>query len=493
MLALGALLTLARPWLDGGASRYVHVRWQGDVSAVERWWLEQRFALRAQHRDGQSVGYDLLDLSAGNVRALLEHPAVEDTGSFDRERRTVSPDAEPGDSRTGLAWRLGFEAVLPFLRPAGWLLIFGAGVVWLHALLPAGVFHAPAAADVRPRAPDRFVELDMLRGLAAMAVVLFHLTARFGTHYGFPGQPLLSVPLGFYGVHLFFVVSGMVIFLTIERSRSALDFIVARVGRLFPAYWVAATVTFLAVTAAGLPQVTPSTREYLWNLTMVQRFVDVADVDGVYWTLQVELAFYLTMLGLILCRAVARIEPILLAWLAVLTLDAATGCLAREGLETSRTQLISLYGYAPLFICGIALHLRRTRGVSTSLILTILWAAGLFVWRNPMEAGIVVAGVIAAVELAIEGRLAWLAVQPLLLLGAISYPLYLIHQNVGYVLLRAFYGLGLPTNAGIGLTIIVVLLLAALLHRYFERPGQAFARSVRARLTRLVDNAFWPV
>ncbi len=354
--------------------------------------------------------------------------------------------------------------------------------MWLDLVMPAGLFGAGVTTGATA-AGDRFLELDMLRGVAAMAVVLFHLTSRFGDIFGFPGTPVLTVPLGFYGVHLFFVISGMVIFLTIERSRSALDFVLARAGRLLPAYWGAVTLTFLVVSAAGLPGVVLTTRDYAWNLTMLQRFVAVQDVDGVYWTLQVELVFYVAMLGVLAFRSIHRIGAILLVWLAALTIDGGSGFLAHEGLESSRVQLVSLYGYAPLFIAGIVLHLRRVRGRWTwGPACLLAWALAVFAWRSPVEATTVVVGVVATVDLAIRGHLRRLAVSPLVWLGMVSYPLYLVHQHVGYVVLRAAYARGVPTHAGLALAAGVVLVLAVALHRLIERPCRRRIRVWRARL-----------
>lgn len=85
--------------------------------------------------------------------------------------------------------------------------------------------------------PDRLVEVDALRGVAALAVVLFHYTTRF-TDLFQPGvPPAVSFPGGHYGVNLFFIISGFVIFMTLEKTARPLDFVVSRFSRLFPAYW----------------------------------------------------------------------------------------------------------------------------------------------------------------------------------------------------------------------------------------------------------------
>jgi peptidoglycan/LPS O-acetylase OafA/YrhL len=84
----------------------------------------------------------------------------------------------------------------------------------------------------------RVVELDVFRGVAALWVAMFHLTLRYDEaflHQPAPLKPLLD---GTYGVELFFMISGFVILMTLQRSRSWVDFAVHRFARLYPAYWL---------------------------------------------------------------------------------------------------------------------------------------------------------------------------------------------------------------------------------------------------------------
>ena len=95
----------------------------------------------------------------------------------------------------------------------------------------------------------RITELDALRGFAAACVVIYHFTHRYNDMF----QHSFHVPhwlhYGNLGVQLFFIISGFVIFLTLNRTQKATDFIVSRLSRLYPAYWVAIALTF---TAAGV-------------------------------------------------------------------------------------------------------------------------------------------------------------------------------------------------------------------------------------------------
>ena len=90
------------------------------------------------------------------------------------------------------------------------------------------------------------MELDALRGIAAFSVVLFHYTARYDSIYGHSNRLLFKFNYGHLGVNLFFIISGFVIFMTLDRTKSVIDFVVARFSRLYPAYWTALALTFKA-------------------------------------------------------------------------------------------------------------------------------------------------------------------------------------------------------------------------------------------------------
>ena len=101
---------------------------------------------------------------------------------------------------------------------------------------------------------SRVVELDALRGIAALAVVAFHYTTQYGQQYGHTTPLGFGFPPGNYGVNLFFLISGFVIFMTLERARSAMDFVVSRFSRLYPAYWAAMALTCIFVYVLGMPE-----------------------------------------------------------------------------------------------------------------------------------------------------------------------------------------------------------------------------------------------
>src|SRR3954469_15102112 len=111
------------------------------------------------------------------------------------------------------------------------------------------------------RHPGRLEGLDGLRGIAAASVMVYHYTAWYPFLHGFDLTP--AFPYGIFGVELFFVISGFVIFMTLERTRSLGQFAAARFARLYPAF-LASMLASLALTAApfDLPRL-------LANLTMM--------------------------------------------------------------------------------------------------------------------------------------------------------------------------------------------------------------------------------
>src|SRR4051794_7843634 len=167
------------------------------------------------------------------------------------------------------------------------------------------LFRAPPA---QRRARSRLAALDGLRLLAAFAVLSFHYTGirtpfwDTPAHVVFPSLNELT-RYGYLGVELFFMISGFVILMT-AYNRPIESFVGSRVARLFPAYWAAIAVTFtLQQFWTGGRQ--PSFVDALVNLTMIQDAFDIPHVQGAFWTLWIELKFYL-LIGVFILVGMTR-------------------------------------------------------------------------------------------------------------------------------------------------------------------------------------------
>lgn len=323
------------------------------------------------------------------------------------------------------------------------------------------------------RTQPRLAEIDALRGVATVLVVLFHYTIKAPDIL--PGVATIPVHVswGAYGVHLFFAISGFVIFMTLERTRTLADFAVARVVRLYPTYWAGIALTTLGVHALGAHSLGQPAQVVLANLTMLHGFVYIPAVDGVYWSLTVELSFYLCMGALWQLRALDRIERVLMAWLALRLAWWLVPALP------SLPATLLLVEYIGFFAVGIAAY-RVWRGARSwqqqapLLALAIIMTAT-FDGLEPALAHIITLAIFIAI---VSGRLSFLNNAVLLWFGALSYPIYLLHQNLGYAAIALVERLGgSPWLATTG-TLSLVLALAQLVRNWVELPALQAIRTL---------------
>jgi peptidoglycan/LPS O-acetylase OafA/YrhL len=339
------------------------------------------------------------------------------------------------------------------------------------------VVHAAAAHAIADRSgvSPRVSELDALRGLAALGVVLFHYTTFYQQEQGHL-QPLgFGFPAGNYGVHLFFLISGFVIFMTLERTRTAMDFVASRFSRLFPAYWTAMAITAATVYAIGLPGQRIGADDLFANLTMLQEILGFDHLDGSYWTLQVELFFYAQMLFWCMLGQLRRIHWIIAFWLAMTVIYALT---AKNHVHFSYTlRETMILRHIPFFAIGILFYRLHARAgdarLDIAMILLALAAIGVSYAPEYLIAGVICCAIFA---LFLAGALRWLRAAPFVFLGGISYSLYLLHQAIGFAVIHRLEAAGVPSLLAVALTVAIALALATALSRWVERPAMRALR-----------------
>ncbi|WP_400191029.1 acyltransferase family protein [Hymenobacter sp. B81] len=177
----------------------------------------------------------------------------------------------------------------------------------------------PLASPPPTAAAPRSAELDLLRFLASLVVVLTHFTYSMPriAHLG-PSFPLLGgvFRYGYLAVDLFFMISGYVV-LKSARHKSLRQFVTARITRLYPAFWLSCLLTFAGLYLSGSLPANPATlRQLVFNLTMLHEFLGYPSLNGVYWSLTYELTFCF-LVGLIIAgRLWPWLWPIMLGWLS---------------------------------------------------------------------------------------------------------------------------------------------------------------------------------
>lgn len=348
---------------------------------------------------------------------------------------------------------------------------------------------------------NRLEAIDGLRGLAIILVVLFHFFQRFPEHYPYGDAIFRPAVHGYLGVHLFFIISGFVIALTLGRKPTLVHFAFGRFVRLWPAMLVCSTLTFLILThgktdfalsrqvgwQAFLPSLT-FTAPAIWQPLVGKTHW----IDGAYWSLFVEVRFY--FLAAVACSifGVERLTHVIWALLLV----AYPGLMVLEQIQPGGAvpklwDLIFFTQYLPLFCIGLACF-EIFSGRRDLLVFLIL----------ATSIALSIAGSSGSVEkIFIGGSAAWflyyslyrtgfvvdiLRFRPLTFFGSISYSLYLIHQYVGVYLISLLPD-GLHAMAYLALVMSVagiLSLLAYAIFRWIEVPANQSWRRVRERKSR---------
>ncbi|MGO1460783.1 MAG: acyltransferase family protein [Marinobacter sp.] len=336
------------------------------------------------------------------------------------------------------------------------------------------------------RSQARLGSLDALRGLAAFGVVLFHYLPYYDKLFGhsFDLPPLLTDTLlfGRYGVHLFFILSGFVIFMTLERTRNAAWFGLARGVRLMPALWTGIALTFVSVHFFGPESRAVSLETAILNATLLHEYLGAEHVDGAYWSLVIEVTFYSWMALLFYTlRGWSRLRLAFWAWMLVSYAGVIWWKQIPDNLEFLVKDLMFVK-YAPLFMGGMLIfriHRYGRPAMGDALLLALAVCHGLLAYKFPYS--LFVLGCFAVFALAVAGHLNWLANKPMLWLGSLSYSLYLVHQNIGYGVITLSYKAGLPGWLGVCLAITTAVALASLIHYFIEKPALRRFRAWRSQ------------
>lgn len=329
-------------------------------------------------------------------------------------------------------------------------------------------------------AEPRLSDLDVLRLVAAIAVVLYHYAFRGFAADGLSPMPYpLLAPVakyGYLGVEFFFMISGFVILMS-AASNDLRHFVASRIARLYPAFWISCTLTFAVILLAGAPRFTATWPQFWSNLTMFSYLRHVPPIDGVYWSLYVEMQFYLMVGAVLFFRQIHRAEAFLWLWAL-----ASAAMLVRP---EANIKYYLVTDHAPYFIAGACFHLIRVGNATTSrvvlVLLTLVMALHLELKRlgaaqayydvamSPAVCVLLVLSFYAIFAAIAAGRQFFKASRFTRVAGATTYPLYLIHQNIGFI---AFHNLYPQWNAHLLLwgALLAMLLSAFAIHRFVERP-----------------------
>ncbi len=347
-----------------------------------------------------------------------------------------------------------------------------------------------AAKQQRTSQGRRFFALDALRGLAALAVVLFHVQTAFDrSPVRWMPAALHSVLMtGRLGVDAFFVLSGFVIAYSVRDGAWTLSYLgrfgLKRSLRLDPPYWAAIaleiTLIVLGRMASSTHSALPTRGQILAHLFYLQGLLHYRQILPNFWTLCDEVQFYLTLVGTLVVSRALRV---------------------RYGTRINRAFHVLAFGtlfvvsvHQPLNSRGLAfdrwweffigaLAWWTVAGIVRWPVLAVTLAAAVVRLDQQMVVAVLVTGIcmLSATSLSFDSAFRW---RPLQYLGAISYSLYLFHPSVTWrvvSLARRTAGPSMPLSVGVFTWIAAVgsaVIVAAACRRFIERPAQRAGQRV---------------
>ena len=328
--------------------------------------------------------------------------------------------------------------------------------------------------------------LDFLRCMAAFSVLLQHACekifpsfAYFSSHY---------FQFGVFGVTLFFLSSGFVIPVSLEKTHSLRKFWINRVFRLYPLYLASMIATLGIIAARG--GVLPSVTDILANLTMLQKFLGQPSILHLYWTLSLEMAFYIMVSLVFLAGWLRKSVALAVVSLAVSLL---VGVVCTQIFHLFTQGWGTVFYFSTMFI-GFLYYRRHkgqvSRGVLVSVVLSALAVLLMITYFNlygkdkPEAMGTLsflpVTTAIAGAYLLFTLSFVLRRIQYpsfLLTLGVISYSLYLVQATVFTVI---------PVLPNPYLTVIVwiaaIILISFVTYRVIEAPLMGLGKKLQRRM-----------
>ncbi len=336
----------------------------------------------------------------------------------------------------------------------------------------------PASTEVlKPH--RRILELDALRALAAINLMLFHFTHVYSVKFGYTSPLGFEWPYGAYGVEMFFILSGFVNSMSLLRRRKPRDFVAARMIRIVPIFMFVIVGNLWVMSFPPHSSEPVTTARFLANLTLMPRVFGYECLDPVMWTLQVEMMFYST---LVILYKIGALRRYFIGWGTLLLLSLVI-CPTLDALQASHGQTfwfgsvmamrnLMLLDFVPLFAIGFLLYMIKTDvGKKWQNILGIVAAACVFHSidhgkHNPL-ATVLIIGLVTA---SAYGRVPILRLRPLVFVSTISYALYLFHNNLGCVLIHRFDTAGVAPQLCFLIALAFSFSLATIVTLRIEQP-----------------------
>lgn len=344
-----------------------------------------------------------------------------------------------------------------------------------------------SAQNNTQKSATRLHFLDGLRGIAILLVLFFHAYSNDWVNnlpYHDQYDHITFFHFGRYGVQLFFIISGFVIAMTLEKCESFWDFMFRRWLRLFPAMLIGSFIILISAPLfTARPYGTPHLQDLLPGLTFIEPeffriFFDKNQgiLEGLFWTLFVEMKFYI-LAGLMYFSIGSKkmIAVLIAMFLSSIVLEFASPHLS---LALSN-QLHALFHYLNWahygwFAAGALFYQyyvgKNMRVWFAALVLALIAARclGGLPTKSMIYASIIVLTFAFSMFNPMVQKI--LSNQFLVFIGFISYPLYLVHENATVSMINQLHDAypNVPAYLLPILPTIVVTMVAWVIAQYLE-------------------------
>jgi peptidoglycan/LPS O-acetylase OafA/YrhL len=361
--------------------------------------------------------------------------------------------------------------------------------------------------------------LDSFRFLAIISVMLFHYTWRWtlpyaeGNFYPFGGFYKGTFQYGEKGVQFFFIISGFVISYTLDSTDHLSAFFKNRLIRLLPPMIVWSVITYLTFTVLDQPVAIESShqlRNFLPSLTFINPKIwtlvfpnmPMDWLDGSYWTLWVEIQFYLVA-GLVFfmnkgkfLRNILMVTLVLVFAAYIPTHFSTPGIIDRLSPRLASIVSSSMYinrlfllgFYICYFTLGVVFHHLYARKSIKLVSFEGISIIAIFCYQlyacvtNPVRIIFLVMIALFVLMIYKDAWLRFLEAPTITRIGAISYSVYLSHQNIGVLLMHKYGGyLGKWSPLSVPIVMILIICLSEISYRFVE---QKLGRFLKGRMFR---------
>ena len=329
--------------------------------------------------------------------------------------------------------------------------------------------------------------IDTTRAVLILLVICFHYFVYWAPpftptdlyHFDYTYPRFFAI--GSFGVHAFFVISGLVIAMTLSSSEGALDFLYRRFARLAPAFVVCCVITFTCLSTWKTEGHIPSFHDFLVTLTLHPEKFKGHFIDGSYWSLAVELRFYLWV-ALFYAMFAKNF------WIGIVAFGIAAIIQDIFGLHFTNYYLIG--SYVCFFLVGMSFwyfsqdkySVAGWSSLSVGLFLYCLRISQLSVdgdYVIAINAMVITFSIVLFLSINFGFGDNW-RLGPLPYLGRLSYTLYMLHQEIGVLIIGLIkQNTTAPDFLAVGIALLASVALSALIYHAVEKPAQAFLRGLK--------------